>query len=140
MERFVESSKSQICSSYLQRCNDENILPNYTRDRQCVSICYQIGKGLSNIRTCHPHSFLGNQFSNELKERFFHVSQCDLYALAAPGQPVYWTGYLSVRQIPSSNSPEDCHTKGRRGSTLRIRLDTTPYTRACVGDPHQFAL
>ena len=32
----------------------------------------KLEKVLSNIRTCHPHSFLGNQFSNELKERFFH--------------------------------------------------------------------
>ena len=32
----------------------------------------KLEKVLSNIRTCHPHSFSGNQFSNELKERFFH--------------------------------------------------------------------
>ena len=32
----------------------------------------KLEKVLSNIRTCHQHSFLGNQFSNELKERFFH--------------------------------------------------------------------
>ena len=68
------------------------------------------------------------------------MSWCDLYALATPGQPVYWTGYLSVRQMPYGDGPEDHHTKGRQESTLRIRLDTTLYTHACVGDPHQFVL
>ena len=32
----------------------------------------KLEKVLSNIRTCHPHSFMGNQFSNDLKERLFH--------------------------------------------------------------------
>ena len=70
----------------------------------------------------------------------FHMSRCDLFALAAPGKPVYWTGYPSVRRMPSGDSPEDCHMKGRQESALRIWLDTTPYTCACIGDPHQFAL
>ena len=43
-------------------------------------------------------------------------------------------------ECPSCDGPEDRHTKGRQESALRIRLDTTPYTRTCVGDPHQFAL
>ena len=68
------------------------------------------------------------------------MSRCDLFALATSGQPVYWTGYPSVHRIPSGNGPEDRHTKGRQESTLGIWLDMTLYTRACVGDPHQFAL
>ena len=68
------------------------------------------------------------------------MSWCDLYALATPRQPVYWTGYPSVCQMPSGNSPEDRHMKGRRESTLHIQLDMTLYTHACIGDPHQFAL
>ena len=39
-----------------------------------------------------------------------HMSRCDLFALAAPGKPVYWTGYLSVHRMPSGDGPADCHT------------------------------
>ena len=42
-------------------------------------------------------------------------------------------------ECPSCGSPEDCHMRGRRESALCIQLDTTPYSRACVGDPHQIA-
>ena len=43
-------------------------------------------------------------------------------------------------KCPSCDGPEDCHTRGRQESALPIRVDTTPYTHTCVGDPHQFAL
>ena len=65
-----------------------------------------------------------------------HMSQCDLYALATPRKLFYWTGYPGVCGMPSGDGPEDCHMKGRQESALHIWLDTTPYTRACVGDPH----
>ena len=29
-----------------------------------------------------------------------HMSRCDLYGLAAPSRPVYWTGYLGVCRMP----------------------------------------
>ena len=69
--------------------------------------------------------------------------RCDVFALAAPGKPVYWTGYLSVRQMPSGNGPEDCHMKGRKELGLCIlqgpklpcscRLHTLPRLRASQG-------
>ena len=43
-------------------------------------------------------------------------------------------------KCPSSDGPEDCHTKGRWESALCIWVDMTLYTCACIGDPHQFAL
>ena len=69
------------------------------------------------------------------EEEVKHVSQCDLFALTAPGKPVYWTGYPGAHRMPSSDSPEDCHMKGRQESALHIWLDMTPYTHTCIGDP-----
>ena len=45
-----------------------------------------------------------------------------------------------VCQMPLCSCPEDHHMRGRQDPTLCIWLDATPYTRACVGEPHQFAL
>ena len=43
-------------------------------------------------------------------------------------------------EYPSYDGPADCHTRGRQKLPLCIRWDMTVYPRACIRDPHQFAL
>ena len=131
--RFVSTSAQPTIKNCLEQCSAGSYQPPLNLQSRTVwNSAVQVRVLMKPIKKLKKSPFQGLSSA--------YMSRCDLFALAVPRKPVYWTGYLCACQMPSGDGPADHHTKGRRESTLCIWLDMTPYTGACVGDPHQFAL